>query len=442
MQQGVPDEDAAATTSESPQTRAWLRFGARMVDIWLFTVGIGTLLALVASDLRGAILVCWLLWPVVEAILLSTWGTTPGKALLCIHLESLHRQKLDFLTALSRSVAVFFYGMAIGLPIISLFTLYAAYKRLIAVGEASWDEKRALWVWHERIRPLRGAVVTVVFLLIVFLIGFENFNRVSSQTTAARASAEQKPKALAEKNPKSAHFAKLRANAEKGDAGAQARLGAMYLNGDGVAKDRAEAATWYRKAAEQGHAGAQFVLGSMYFFIGDGVTKDSAEAAKWYRRAAEQGDAEAQALLGAMYLSGEGVSKNSTEAVKWYRKAAEQGDAEAQRGLGIMYHAGEGVAKDSTEAVKWYRKAAEQGHTKVQFQLGRMYADGEGVPKDLVQAHVWWNIAGANGHEDAKKNLAVVEKKMNPEQKAEAEKLAREIWEKIEARKQKAATNR
>jgi TPR repeat protein len=71
-----------------------------------------------------------------------------------------------------------------------------------------------------------------------------------------------------------------------------------------------------------------------------------------------------------------------------------------------------------------------------------MYADGEGVPKDLVQAHVWWNIAGANGHEDAKKNLAVVEKKMNPEQKAEAEKLAREIWEKIEARKQKAATNR
>jgi uncharacterized protein len=89
------------------------------------------------------------------------------------------------------------------------------------------------------------------------------------------------------------------------------------------------------------------------------------------------------------------------------------------------------VPKDDAEAVKWYRLAADQGHAKAQCNLGIMYATGNSVPKDLVQAHVWWNIAGANGYEDAKKNLEIVEKKMSSEQKAEAMKLARELFEKL-----------
>ncbi len=45
--------------------------------------------------------------------------------------------------------------------------------------------------------------------------------------------------------------------AEKGDAIAQAKLGDMYYNGEGVQKDYAEAARWYKKAAEQGDVIAQ-----------------------------------------------------------------------------------------------------------------------------------------------------------------------------------------
>ena len=41
--------------------------------------------------------------------------------------------------------------------------------------------------------------------------------------------------------------------AEQGDARAQARLGFLYNNGEGVIKDDSEAAKWYHKAAEQGH---------------------------------------------------------------------------------------------------------------------------------------------------------------------------------------------
>ena len=117
------------------------------------------------------------------------------------------------------------------------------------------------------------------------------------------------------------------------------------------------------------------------------------------------------------------------------RKKAESGDATAQFNLGLMYANGEGVPKDDAEAVRWYRLAADQGLAPAQFNLGLMYAIGEGVPKDLVQAHAWLNIAGASGLEEAKKALPIVEKQMNSEQKAEAMKLARETFARIEAKK-------
>jgi TPR repeat protein len=41
--------------------------------------------------------------------------------------------------------------------------------------------------------------------------------------------------------------------AELGEPKAQYFLGRMYLEGDGVPEDRANGATWLRKALEQGH---------------------------------------------------------------------------------------------------------------------------------------------------------------------------------------------
>jgi len=52
----------------------------------------------------------------------------------------------------------------------------------------------------------------------------------------------------------------------------------------------------------------------MYLY-GEGVPQDYAEAVKWYRIAAEQGDAEAQAMLGIMYLNGEGVPQDNVQAL-------------------------------------------------------------------------------------------------------------------------------
>ena len=125
---------------------------------------------------------------------------------------------------------------------------------------------------------------------------------------------------------------------------------------DGLAayqsKDYEKAIAIWRPLAESGDAGAQFRVGTMYA-EGLGVARDDAEAAKWFRRAAERGDMMAQFNLGASYAEGAGVTKDDAEAAKWFRRAADQGMSFAQLNLGIMFAEGKGVPKDPVEAVKW-----------------------------------------------------------------------------------------
>jgi TPR repeat protein len=123
--------------------------------------------------------------------------------------------------------------------------------------------------------------------------------------------------------------------ANQGDASAQFNLGLMYVKGQGVPLDYAEAVKWFRKAADQGRGRAQFYLGLIY--DNDPGAPDHAEAVKWFRKAADQGIATAQFNLAVMYHDGQGVPQDYAEAMYWYRKAADQGDASAQCNLGVMY---------------------------------------------------------------------------------------------------------
>ncbi len=102
--------------------------------------------------------------------------------------------------------------------------------------------------------------------------------------------------------------------AEAGDARAQAALGSLYINGQGVAVDHAEALRWTRLAAEQRDVTGQFNMGTIYAG-GLGVDRDYAAAADWFRRAAEQDDAASRFNLGVLYARGLGVPKDDEEAI-------------------------------------------------------------------------------------------------------------------------------
>ena len=184
--------------------------------------------------------------------------------------------------------------------------------------------------------------------------------------------------------------------------------------------------------AEKGEAEGQLNLGVCYT-RGHGVAKDDVQAVAWFRKAAVQGFAPAQTLLGHRYFGGEGVPKDQALAVTWYRKAAEQGNASAQMSLGECYGGGKGVEKDFVQAVKWYRKAAEQGHAGAQFNLGGRYYNGEGVTKDEIEAYAYWNLIRITD-EDARRNLAVLEKQMSAGQIAAGQKRSKELQKEIDAK--------
>jgi hypothetical protein len=69
--------------------------------------------------------------------------------------------------------------------------------------------------------------------------------------------------------------------AEAGLADAQARLGRMYLQGEGVAPDPERAVGLFERAARQGHPMAQYELGQRYY-AGEGIAKDPAAAYRWF----------------------------------------------------------------------------------------------------------------------------------------------------------------
>jgi TPR repeat protein len=59
--------------------------------------------------------------------------------------------------------------------------------------------------------------------------------------------------------------------------------------------------------------------GSAFLYMqGQGMDADDAQAAIWISKAAEQGDGHAQANLAALYQAGRGVSCDLFEAYKWY----------------------------------------------------------------------------------------------------------------------------
>ena len=123
--------------------------------------------------------------------------------------------------------------------------------------------------------------------------------------------------------------------AEKGEAVAQLELGGIYLKGDGVTKDAAQAVKWLSKAAHLGNSEAQMKLGGIYI-NGRGVLRNSVEAAKWFMMSAEQGNAAAQCQIGRMHLTGGGVPKDDVEAYKWSNLAMIQGDATAKKVIAFL----------------------------------------------------------------------------------------------------------
>lgn len=116
--------------------------------------------------------------------------------------------------------------------------------------------------------------------------------------------------------------------AEAGQASAQAAIGQMYLSGQGVAVDPAQAALWLERAAEGGNARARYQIGNMYA-AGYGVAADEMKASYYLLRAASQNMAEAQLAMAQRFYHGQGVPKDLVQSFLYAALGARQGDQDA-----------------------------------------------------------------------------------------------------------------
>ena len=89
-------------------------------------------------------------------------------------------------------------------------------------------------------------------------------------------------------------FRLFEAEARRGNAYAQMKLGIMYRLGVGVPQDFGMAISWWRLGAEGGNANAQCNLAFMYLY-GTGIEQDSILAYMYFDLAAAEGHADARA---------------------------------------------------------------------------------------------------------------------------------------------------
>jgi len=212
-----PSMGGTITTEQAqpavPLVRPWIRFWARMFDIWVFGFFFAFfamgLIAIVApeSNLEKVIfdkenelwfgMFSLFAWVFVEATLLSTFGTTPGKFLFKIKLIPPSGSVPTFGAALARSIAVWWRGLGTGFPLMSLFTLLRANSRLVEQGITSWDRDDGFTVVHERIGVARGLAAVSFFMAWFSLMAVSDAGHGTAGAIAANYELSQEQEAIA-----------------------------------------------------------------------------------------------------------------------------------------------------------------------------------------------------------------------------------------------------
>jgi len=82
--------------------------------------------------------------------------------------------------------------------------------------------------------------------------------------------------------------------------------------------------------------------------------------------------------------------------------------------------------KNYSKAGDLFLIEAKKGYAPAQYNLGNMYSMGQGKKGNLVEAYAWWSVAAANGQVEALAQMAKANKMMTPEQRQQAQDLAKD----------------
>jgi hypothetical protein len=174
---------------------------------------------------------------------------------------------------------------------------------------------------------------------------------------------------------------------------AQALLGQILLDGNGIERDPKLAMVWFQIAANRGHSQAQNMLGRCHEH-GWGCVADPQKAATHYQMAAIAGLDWGLYNFANLLATGRGMTKDPHRAMACYRKAAHMGHAKSMNLLGRYLEEGEFCEADAQAAFDWYRRSAEGGDFRGQFSYAAVLAD-QGQIEDALG---WFAAALAGGN--------------------------------------------
>lgn len=150
VQTRTPEHHDDPPRALNAKPRPWIRFIARQIDGLVLGMPVGIIIGFVSAStdsgaglleenplLRLVVMVLPLIF--VEAAMLSSWGTTPGKKLFGIAVYDDRGKRPTFGIALARTVLVWWRGLALGIPLVAIFTMNHAYSVLVKTGKTSWD---------------------------------------------------------------------------------------------------------------------------------------------------------------------------------------------------------------------------------------------------------------------------------------------------------------
>ena len=210
--------------------------------------------------------------------------------------------------------------------------------------------------------------------------------------------------------------------AMRGNAVAQTNLGAMYLEGKGVAQDDAAAARYFLLAASAGFGPAQNNLALLYL-TGRGVRQSDQATFQWLSRAVANHYYPAYPSNAAQYLIGKGVARDDKRGFDLMLEAAKHGIVQAQAEVAMLYAQGRGTKTDAKKALEWSLKAAKGGSAGAANNVGYFYAQ-QGKYNEAVQ---WYRRAAAAGIPEAEYNLSELARAgRGPEEKGDGQRLARD----------------
>jgi len=154
----TPPTTAPVPADASAAPRPVVRFVARTLDslVLLLVAGVGA----EAMGTSVPLLVMPLLLIPFEALLLSTWGYTPGKWLLRVAVRDADGRRLSFREALHRTGAVTVFCLG-GASEAGLITPIVSYRHLKRDGATYWDKLGNFRVWHGRVGAVRTVVAAV-----------------------------------------------------------------------------------------------------------------------------------------------------------------------------------------------------------------------------------------------------------------------------------------